>query len=176
MKCKKVRKELTAYLDGELKDKKKRIISEHLEECPDCKKEFIILSQQEGLLGQIEAIEPSVNFRAQFWQKVRTIEILAEAAERSPKFGWLPVPAMIFLVILIAFHLFTFSFSVFARDQDLRNQVTSQVVKDLIIPSHPINPVSLLKFCKRCCETLCSCAQEQGVTSRCVCGRCGGKR
>ncbi len=176
MKCKKVRKELTAYLDGELKDKKRRIISEHLEGCPDCKKEFIILSQQDELLGQMETIEPSVNFRAQFWQKVRTIEISAEAAERSPRFGWLPVPAMIFLVILIAFHLFTFSFSVFARDQDLRNQVTSQVVKDLIIPSHPINPVSLLRFCKGCYKTLCNCAQKQGVSSKCVCGNSGGER
>ncbi len=181
MKCKEVKRKLSAYLDGEMKERERKTISEHLEKCPDCKKELTILSQQDKFLERVEAIEPSVNFRAKFWQKVtRQQQVIAsEQSERGnlfrrlkPAATWLPVPAMGFLIVLVIFHLITFSFSVSAKSQDLRNKIVSCAIKNLIIPSHPLNPISLLNFCKGCCETLCKCAQNQGVSSECVCGGC----
>ena len=86
--------------------------------------------------------------------------------------SWLPVPAMSFLIIVIVFYLSQFSFTLFAKDRDLKNEIGSQVVKNLVFPSLPLNPVSLLNFCKGSCETLCKCTKDQGVSSECVCGGC----
>jgi len=174
MKCKKVKRKLSAYLDRELESKKKRTISEHLERCPDCRKELVILSQQDEFLEQLETIKPSPDFHTAFWQKVATAEQagIKREATKIPRLSWLPVPAMSFLIILIIFYLFTFSSLLFAKDQDLRNQIVSYAVKNFIIPPYSLNPVSLLNFCKGCYETLCKCAQNQGVSSKCVCGKC----
>lgn len=170
MRCKKVRKKLSAYLDRELESKKKRTISEHLTRCPDCGKELVILSQQDEFLKQLETIEPSSDFHTAFWQKVAIAGQagIKRGATKTPRLSWLPVPAMSFLIILIVFHLATFSSLLFAKDHYLRNQIVSYALKNFIIPSHPLNPVSLLNFCKGCYETLCKCAQNQGV----VCGEC----
>jgi len=45
MRRKKLKRKLSSYLNGELKERENKIISEHLEKCPDCKKDFIALSQ-----------------------------------------------------------------------------------------------------------------------------------
>jgi hypothetical protein len=184
MKCKKVRRKLTTYLDGELGGKKKQSISEHLKICPDCKKEFNILAQQNEFLKQLETIEVSSNFRTTFWQKATCKVVPSEARNlkglllrlqqiaMTRKATWIPVPTMCVLLFIIVFHLFMFSFALFVRGQNLKNQITSQVVKNLFISSHPLNPVSLLNFCKGCCQSLCRCAQNQGIPSRCVCGEC----
>ncbi|MFN7182327.1 MAG: anti-sigma factor family protein [Planctomycetota bacterium] len=172
MKCKKVKRKLSAYLDGELKEVENKIISEHLEKCINCKNEFTNLSNQDKFLKQLETIEPSVNFRSVFSKKLTSITSLKEDIQKIQGLSWFPLPAMSFLIFLIILNLSIFFFTLSVRGQDLRNQITSEVVKHLVIPSHLFNPVSLLNFCQSSCKILCKCAQNQGVYPKCICGKC----
>ena len=40
MRCKKVKRELSAFIDGEISSKLKREIEEHLHQCADCFREY----------------------------------------------------------------------------------------------------------------------------------------
>lgn len=170
MKCKKIKRKLSAYLDKELNYKEKQIVEKHLKECVNCMDELDILSNQDKFLIKIETIEPSFNFRNIFWRKVQFSS--ASNVQSSMKLDWFPIPVMSFLIVLIILNLSIFFFTLFARGEDLRNQITSEVVKNIVIHSHLLNPVSLLNFCQSSCEILCKCAQSQGVSSECICGKC----
>jgi hypothetical protein len=173
MKCKETLLELEAYLNGELEEKKSKAISEHLEKCINCKRELDALLQQNETLKQLEPIEPSPNFDTVFWQKVTEAEqsaIKENSWLKIPRISWLPIPAMSLLVILILFQLFVFSFTIYARSTNIRNQIISQA-KGFTI-NHPLNPVSFLNICKGICKALCKCSRDQGVSPECVCGRC----
>lgn len=108
MKCKKVKKELSAYVDGELNEKDKQAIFEHVEKCSNCKGELVILSQQDEYLRQLEPIKPSSDFRGRFWQKVNVWEESKQKQKMSwlQKISWLPFPvsawnfAVLFLAVL----------------------------------------------------------------------------
>ena len=167
MNCKKVKRRLSAYLDEELNYKEKLIVEEHLKECINCRNEFNVLSNQNKMLAKIETIEPSINFKTRFWEKIRDEKSIV----RIPRLSWIPVPVMSILIAIIIFHLFSFSLTVFAKNQDLRNQIIYCTVKRFVINSHFLNPISLLNFCQDSCEILCKCAQNQGVSSKCICGK-----
>jgi len=171
VKCKRVRRKLSAYLDGELNDKGKEIITEHLKECTNCRKEFTILSEQDELVTKLEAIEPSVNFRIRFWKKVRESEG-KEVVKKMPRLSWLPVPVMSLLIVIIISYVSGFYFTLYAKGENLRTQIETQVLENFIASAHPLNPISLLNFCNECWEALCRRAQSQKVSSKCICGRC----
>lgn len=59
MKCKKVRKKLSAFLDNELKEKERKKIREHLKICPLCAQELKELSLVWGVVKKLEGVEPS---------------------------------------------------------------------------------------------------------------------
>jgi len=169
MKCKKLKRKLSAYLDNELPNKEKQLIYEHLQKCEICQNELTSLLQQDKFLKQLQSIEPSINFDIKMWEKIRL-----QTANHEPriiKLSWLPIPAMSFLIILIILNLSIFSFTLFAKGQEIRNRITYKIIKNLVIPSNLLTPISLLNFCQDCCEILCKCAQNQGVSSKCICGK-----
>lgn len=179
MKCKKTIRKLSSYLDGELKENENKIVSEHLEKCSECEKVFTALSEQDTFIKQSDSIEPSLVFRTKFWQKVEAVEqaeIKIKIVEKKPKLFWMPVPVMSILLVLIVFQISSFSFAVSVKSQDLKNQVISCVLKNFVTQYNPLNPVLFLNFCEECCETLCKCTQNQGVSSGCTCGKCGGEQ
>lgn len=84
MKCIRVRKELSAYIDGEVSARRRAAIDNHLEECPDCKQYEESLSRTVKSVRQVERIEPS----AEFWSAtMRRIRALAQMP------GYMPVVA-----------------------------------------------------------------------------------
>jgi hypothetical protein len=169
MKCRKLKRELSAYLDNELPNKEKQLIYEHLQKCEICQNELTSLLQQDKFLKQLQSIEPSIDFDIKMWEKIRLQN--ANNEPRIIKLSWLPIPAMSFLIILIVLNLSIFSFTLFAKGQEIRNRITYKIIKNLVIPSNLLTPISLLKFCQDCCEILCRCAQNQGVSSKCICGK-----
>ncbi len=175
MECKKVKRKLSAYLDNELNNKEKQFIYEYLQNCEFCQNELNSLLQQDRYLKQLDSIEPPSDFVLKFWQKVKSlkqIEIKKLDTIENINPHWLTIPAMNILIVLIVFHLFSFSFAVSAKSQDLRNQIIQCTIKRFVINSHLLNPISVLNFCQDCCEILCKCAQNQGVSLKCICGRC----
>lgn len=75
MRCKKIKKKLSAFLDNELDRKKTSEIEQHLAECSDCTQELKLLTQTWDALEVGEKTEPSNNFEAIFWQRVREREL-----------------------------------------------------------------------------------------------------
>lgn len=59
MKCKKVKKRLLIFIDGDLSEKHRIKIQNHLNGCPDCLKQLNVLSKIWDVTGELEKIEPS---------------------------------------------------------------------------------------------------------------------
>ena len=70
MRCKKVRQKLGAYLDGELKQRQKELIKEHLKKCADCRQELTFLAQLSEILKKWKEVECSDEFETNIWQSI----------------------------------------------------------------------------------------------------------
>ncbi|MFH1946452.1 MAG: zf-HC2 domain-containing protein [Acidobacteriota bacterium] len=75
MRCKKVKEKLPAFLDNELDREKTSEIKQHLAKCSGCNQEFKMLARTWETLEVWKKIEPSENFEARFWQRVREREL-----------------------------------------------------------------------------------------------------
>ena len=76
--CRRIRENLSAHFDGELKQGARRLIDEHLAECPQCRTYYQELKETWKLLDELE--EPIV--RREFAD-----EVLAKV-EAEKKAGW----------------------------------------------------------------------------------------
>ncbi|MEA1965629.1 MAG: zf-HC2 domain-containing protein [Candidatus Aerophobetes bacterium] len=74
MKCRKVKQKLVAYLDGELQERQKLLIEEHLSKCAQCKREADLLNKTFYLLKNQEHLKPSEDFEANLWKRVHSAE------------------------------------------------------------------------------------------------------
>lgn len=99
MRCEKIKEKLSAFIDNELDREKTSDIEKHLAECSDCNQELKILAKTWDSLEVWEKIEPSDNFEARFWQRVREREL------RQPLFQRLftkaiPVPTTVIILVI----------------------------------------------------------------------------
>ncbi|MBN2584193.1 MAG: zf-HC2 domain-containing protein [Planctomycetes bacterium] len=81
--CRRVRENLSAYLDGELKGGARRLIDEHLAECPECRAQLDTLKETWRLLDELE--EPIV--RNDFRREVLARAQAEMRAEETAKAG-----------------------------------------------------------------------------------------
>ncbi len=88
MKCPKVRKKLSAFLDNELGKRERKIIREHLKICPLCARELKELSLVWGVVKELEGVKSSPYLWNNLLKKIsqpslirkRTFHILAPVA------------------------------------------------------------------------------------------------
>lgn len=85
MKCRRVEKNLSAYLDGELPEEEKRRTGEHLKTCSRCRERFEELSRVESVLSEFPGRDPSPFL----WTRVQA----RLEAEREPRSR--PAPAFV---------------------------------------------------------------------------------
>jgi anti-sigma factor RsiW len=71
MECSRIKKRLSAYLDGEVSEDERITISEHLGQCDACQKELTSLSKVVDVLGRIEEMEVPPYFMTRLKQQVR---------------------------------------------------------------------------------------------------------
>ena len=102
LKCLKVRKNLSAFLDNELSSKMHRQIELHLSECADCLYETEKLSDMIGLVGKTE--RPEVP--PYLWESIKhRLEVIQahpaskEASFKVPKWSFIPAGAVIFTIL-----------------------------------------------------------------------------
>jgi len=94
------RKNLTAYLDGELGGRAVEPLKAHLDDCPECRKVAAELKATSGILCGLNELEPSPGFDATFWARIKEEKIRKEAQEtereerRRAWLGILDVPAL----------------------------------------------------------------------------------
>lgn len=70
MKCLKVQRNLSVYLDGELTKTKVPRYENHLKNCSHCQEELNLLKGLSETLKLDKGIEPSPYFAAHFWRKI----------------------------------------------------------------------------------------------------------
>lgn len=74
MNCKHAQLLLSAYQDKELSPVETSTLETHLKSCGACQSELQQVSRAWEMLGSLRTIEPSGNFKARFWDRVRQEE------------------------------------------------------------------------------------------------------
>lgn len=72
MKCARVRRELSAYIDGEVSVRVRRMIENHLAQCPECDRHRQELVQVVESVRRLATIEPATEFCADAIRRIRT--------------------------------------------------------------------------------------------------------
>lgn len=103
MKCKKIKRLVSLYIDGELNPVKQKKMFEHLETCEDCQKEKKDLEILNRLLLPPEPIQPSPQFLYKVKQKIHSAR---EVGSYAP--AWLNYlkPALAGMACVLIFLLF----------------------------------------------------------------------
>lgn len=102
MECKRVKENLSAFIDNELEGKKRLEIEEHLADCPVCNQEAKLLTQAWNALEVWEKIKASDSFEVRFWQRVREREQRQFLPQRLfRKIIQIPVPVAAAIVLVI---------------------------------------------------------------------------
>jgi len=117
MNCKRAKRMISLYIDGELKKDREKEMFAHLETCSDCKEEMKFMSEMLKNLSAEETIEPSPYFFSQ---------IKAKIGEVSGT-GWIPFPFHFNLAFPGAGLLFLIIISSFATGALLGNTYWTQV-------------------------------------------------
>lgn len=76
--CRRVRENLSAHFDGELKQGARRLIDEHLAECPECRRHYQELKETWRLLDDLEQPVVRRELADQLWERI----------EEEKKAGW----------------------------------------------------------------------------------------
>ena len=162
MDCRKVKKILSAYIDGELNEHNRQEIINHLKICSDCKKEYEFLFQQDSTLKQLASIEPSPDFRRNFWRKVQNAELVGREpignniAEKILRW-WLPAHVICSFVIFI-FLIFSVVTPLLYGQNIKTSEKIVQLVKKICLPSSRqkiFSPLNFSDFCEEYCRILC---------------------
>jgi hypothetical protein len=80
MKCDCVRKELSAYIDGEVSSQRRTAIENHLAGCSDCEQYREHLSRLVESVREADRIEPSPEFRPATMRRIRALAKLPASA------------------------------------------------------------------------------------------------
>jgi anti-sigma factor RsiW len=100
MECREIRKRLSAYLDGELKQGEWERVANHITSCPDCARELKTLQETCSLLKVDEGIEPSQDFLLQLFEKIGSGGKGYQSLQRA-RWSFTSVPAFIRLTIVL---------------------------------------------------------------------------
>ncbi len=71
MKCSKIKRRISAYIDGEVPEHERNLISEHLQQCEECAVELAALSAATDALNEIKGIEVPPFFMTRLRQNIR---------------------------------------------------------------------------------------------------------
>ena len=61
---------MMGYLDNELDEQQKKQFTEHLDQCPDCKKELAEFKELKQLADEVALTEPTDELWQQYWKNI----------------------------------------------------------------------------------------------------------
>lgn len=105
MNCAKIKRELVAYLDGELSERKVSALRSHLEQCPACKLEAEKLSASATFLDEIEDIEPGPDFLKKVMVRTRSLPVMLPARRLFVVRKLIPVAAAAMIILAVSLWL-----------------------------------------------------------------------
>ncbi len=99
--CKDIENKISLYPDNDLSTEDKRIVEEHLKNCPQCSKALDDLQKVKAMTAKLSEVEPPAWFKQKIMAKVR-----AEAEKKSFAEKWfyplrVKVPVQVFATIFI---------------------------------------------------------------------------
>lgn len=103
MECSQVKRRLSTFLDGEVSEKERNTISDHLKQCEGCQRELEGLSYVWGSLDLMEEMQASPYFMVRLKQKIAEQE--SRRVIRLPFVEWVgraAVPAAATAVVLLS--------------------------------------------------------------------------
>jgi anti-sigma factor RsiW len=101
MSCEKIRKRLSAYLDGELKDREQGMVASHLESCHLCFQECEELRRLNAVLSKLDSVEAPPNL----WRRVERRLVSRKRAgiwqRFAHRFAYAPAVAGVLIGLLV---------------------------------------------------------------------------
>ena len=89
MRCKCVRKQVSAYIDGEVRSRRRVRLEKHVAECSECDRYRESLSRLVESVRRIDTVEPSTEFWSATMRRIRTtMKVPRTALSLAPK--WVP--------------------------------------------------------------------------------------
>ena len=104
MKCSRIKKKLSAFLDGETSEVENQLISEHLKSCERCQKELEELSHVSDVLDVMDEIRVSPFFITRLKQRIADQK--SKRVVRMPFVEWIrraAFPAFITALVFLSF-------------------------------------------------------------------------
>lgn len=66
----KIKELISSYYDGELDEKRKKLVEKHLKQCPECKKEFEEMGKFEEVMRKMELKKPPKEAWQLYWTSI----------------------------------------------------------------------------------------------------------
>ena len=83
--CRRIINLLSAYIDGELPGVEHRQVHDHLPQCGECEREYLMLLQMKRMVGSLRVQEPRVDLPESILRRVHLVE---QASEARRNLGW----------------------------------------------------------------------------------------
>ncbi len=124
MECKRAKEIIDFYIDGEITQKEKEELEEHLKTCISCNRYYEDILRLHNILSSEEYLEPREGF---------TQRVISNLPKKKKVFSWLPKPALIgafSLIILLVFAFIKFPLFNFGKE-GLKDMVKVQFMLNL---------------------------------------------
>ena len=99
MECKKAREIIDFYIDGDITQKEKEELEEHLKTCISCNRYYEDMLRIHGMLSSEEYLEPREGF---------TQRVISSLPKKKRLFSWMPKPALAGLLSIGIILVFAF--------------------------------------------------------------------
>lgn len=132
MTCKKEKKWLSALLDGELSENRRRELDSHLRECSVCRRELAELRRLQDDLAGLPAGEVPPHFSMSVMEKIQPVQ----------KFRIFSLPSLVYSLVFLLF--FTLGFVLSSGNRIVSEEGTSPTMYSrVLVESQDLNLVSL---------------------------------
>jgi len=160
-------KKITAFIDGELKEKEKTAVSAHMKQCVECSKEYETLSNNDLCLKKAKELQPSDYFRQGFYNKIET------RVNKIPGFSFgklIPVPIAMAILVLIISGMLVVTPMLYAANNN-KNQAKEMAGRAFAacMAGSIFAPAAYAKFCDACGMNMCTCCSGK-TGQKCIMG------
>jgi negative regulator of sigma E activity len=144
MKCYRIKKLLSEYIDGTLDKKTATVVEKHLENCRNCRREYIFLHNLVEDLRSMERLEAPMDFVIKVRERIDT----SSRAKKSPQHLFFPLPGwvpkgLIATAAAAALALIVFNNNVRYKSQIMEQPVTPVETAGLMGPGTGTDTIQL---------------------------------
>ena len=126
MKCSQVLNKLSAYLDGEISEKEKKLIEDHLNTCKKCSAELASFAELNNTLKIVKDIEIPAYFRTHVKQRIKDQTLIRVPFLEKIRRVVFPISVTAALVISLLFGNFI-GRSLFQNVTEVSTQESSEI-------------------------------------------------